>query len=112
MHNCPYSGHLGITKTQKAMERLYWWKSMREDVRQHIRHCSMCQKSKNNSNQKPAGLLQPLQIPGRRWDSISVDLIVQLPPTKQGNTKIVVFVDRLSKMAHLAAVPTNFSALG
>ncbi len=85
---------------------------MREDVRQHIRHCSMCQKSKNNSNQKPAGLLQPLQIPGRRWDSISVDLIVQLPPTKQGNTKIVVFVDRLSKMAHLAAVPTNFSALG
>ena len=111
MHDCPYSGHLGVTKTQKAMERLYWWKSMRQDVKEHVRHCSMCQKNKNNSNQKSAGLLQPLDIPGRRWDSISVDLIVELPPTKRGNTKIVVFVDRLSKMVHFAAVPTSFTAV-
>ena len=110
MHNCPYSGHLGVTKTQKAMERLYWWKGMRQDVLQHIRHCPMCQKNKSNSNQKPAGLLQPLQIPGRRFESISVDFITELPPTKQGNTKSVVFVHRLSKMVHLAAVPTHFSA--
>ncbi len=86
-------------------------------MEKHARRCASAYQTlfnvsekKNNSNQKPAGLLQPLQIPGRRWDSISVDLIVQLPPTKQGNTKIVVFVDRLSKMVHLAAVPTNFSA--
>ena len=111
MHDCPYSGHLGVTKTQKAMERLYWWKSMRQEVKEHVRHCSMCQKNKNNSNQKSAGLLQPLDIPGRRWDSISVVLIVELPPTKHGNTKIVVFVDRLSKMVHFAAVPTSFTAL-
>ena len=62
------------------------------------------------SNQKAGGLLQPLQIPGRRWESISVDLITQLPPTKAVNTKIVVFVDRLSKMVYFAAVPTAFSA--
>ena len=111
MHDCPYSGHLGVIKTQKAIDRLYWWKRIRDDVRDHIRHCSKCQKNKNNSNQKSAGLLQPLDIPGRRWESISVDLIVELPLTKQGNTKIVVFVDRLSKMVHLAAAPTSFSAL-
>ena len=101
LHNCQYSGHLGITKTLKAMERLYWWKGMRKDVRQHIRNCSECQKNKTNNNQKPGGLLQPLQIPGRRWESISVDLITQLPMTRFGNTKIVVFVDRLSKMVFL-----------
>ena len=78
---------------------------MQQDVLQHIRHCPMCQKNKSNTNQKSAGLLQPLQIPGRRFESISVDFITELPPTKQGNTKIVVFVDRLSKMVHLAAVP-------
>ena len=110
LHHCPYSGHLSITKTQKAMERLYWWKGMREDVRQHIRNCSECQKNKTNSNKKPGGLPQPLQIPGRRWESISVDLIIQLPMTKSGSTKIVVFVDRLSKMVHFAAVSTVFSA--
>ena len=110
MHDCPYSGHLGVTKTQKAMKRLYWWKSMRQDVKEHVRYCSMCQKNKNNSNRKSAGLLQPLDIPGRRWDSISVDLIVEPPPTQLGNTKIVVFVDRLSKMVHFAAVATSFTA--
>lgn len=59
---------------------------------------------------KPAGLLQPLQVPGRRWQSISVDLIVQLPPTKSGNAKRVVLVDRLFKIMHLAAAPTAFDA--
>ena len=55
-------------------------------------------------------MLQPLQIPGGRWESISVDLITQLPMTESGNTKIVVLVDRLSKMVHFAAVPTAFTS--
>ncbi|KAL0050216.1 hypothetical protein WJX82_006641 [Trebouxia sp. C0006] len=37
------------------------------------------------------------QIPGRRWEMISADLIAQLPRTKSGNTQIVVFVDTLIK---------------
>ena len=43
-------------------------------------------------------------------ESISVDLITHLPPTKSGNTKIIVFVDGLSKMVHFAAKPTSFCA--
>lgn len=111
LHNCSYSGHLGVTKTQKAVDRLYWWKGVRSDVVQHIRKCSHCQKNKTNSNQKPGGLLQLLQIPGRRWESIRVDLITELPETKSGNTQIVVFVDRLSKMVHFAAVVAAFTAV-
>ena len=83
---------------------------MRKDVVEHTRHCSLCQKNKTNSNQKLGGLLQPLQIPGRRWASVSVDLITQLPMTKSGNTQIVGFEDRLSKMVHFAAVLTAFTA--
>ena len=37
-------------------------------------------------------------------------LITQLPETNNHNTAIVVFVDRLSKMAILAAVKTSISA--
>jgi hypothetical protein len=33
-----------------------------------------------------------------------MDMIVQLPKTKAGNDAIVVFVDKLSKMAHFAAI--------
>uniref|UniRef100_A0AAV1T2E1 Integrase catalytic domain-containing protein n=1 Tax=Peronospora matthiolae TaxID=2874970 RepID=A0AAV1T2E1_9STRA len=36
-----------------------------------------------------------------------MDFVIDLPTDLDGNTGIVVFVDRLSKMTHLAAVPTS-----
>jgi hypothetical protein len=39
-----------------------------------------------------------------------MDFITQLPITRQGNDAIVVFVDRLSKMVHFAAIKTSVSA--
>lgn len=41
-----------------------------------------------------------------------MDFLFGLPPDSNGNTGIVVFVDRLSKMAHLAAVPGSVDAAG
>ena len=104
LHGPPYSGHLGITKTLKQAERMLWWPHMRRDVEYFVRTCDICQKCKP-SNQKPAGKLQPLQIPGRRWESVSVDFITHLPETPRGHTSIVVFVCRLTKMVHF--VPTR-----
>ena len=56
-----------------------------------------------STNQEPAGLLQPLPIPSRRWGSVSLDVITALPETRSGNTAIVAFVHRLRKMTHFAA---------
>ena len=39
-----------------------------------------------------------------------MDLITQLPVTRQGNDAIIVFVDKLSKMVHYAACKTAVSA--
>ena len=41
-----------------------------------------------------------------------MDFVFGLPKDSAGNTGIVVFVDRLSKMAHLAAVPDSISGEG
>ncbi|KAG3101110.1 hypothetical protein PI124_g9061 [Phytophthora idaei] len=41
-----------------------------------------------------------------------MDFVFGLPKDKVGNTGIVVFVDRLSKMAHLAAVPDTIDGEG
>jgi hypothetical protein len=64
----------------------------------------MCQRSKAR-NIKPAGAMQPLPIPDRKWGSISMDFIVQLPKTKAGFDAVMVVVDRLTKMAKF--IPTN-----
>ena len=41
-----------------------------------------------------------------------MDFVFGLPKDLDGNTGIVAFVDRLSKMAHLAAVPDSIDAEG
>ena len=41
-----------------------------------------------------------------------MDFLLGLPKDSYGNTGIVVFVDRLSKMAHLAAVPDTIDGEG
>ena len=108
-HDAVYSGHWGITKTLEAIERAFWWPRLRQSVERYVGLCSTCQRDKA-SNQKPGGLLQPLPIPGRRWEEVSMDFITQLPKTRHGHTAIVVFVDRLSKMAHFVPTTTTVGA--
>ncbi|KAK2886271.1 hypothetical protein Q8A73_020217 [Channa argus] len=52
----------------------------------------------------PDGLLHPLPIPRQPWSHISVDFVTGLPPY-QGNTVILMVVDRFSKMAHFIPLP-------
>ncbi|CDJ34265.1 uncharacterized protein EMH_0019520 [Eimeria mitis] len=66
-----------------------------------------CHASKALS-QKPAGLLQPLLVPSRRWSHVSLDFITDLPLTPRGDDCILVIVDSLIKMAHI--IPTKKSA--
>ncbi|CAM6082583.1 unnamed protein product [Calypogeia fissa] len=63
-----------------------------------------------SSNQKPAGLLQPLPIPERRWEHVTLDLVTTLPTTSQGHNAIVVFVDKLSKMIHIRPTTEKVTA--
>ena len=76
-----------------------------------MKHCDACQKNKAFSKAY-AGKLQPQSIPGRRWEHITMDLIVKLPKTERGHDSILVFVDRLSQMVHLVPTVEALSATG
>ena len=60
-HDTPYAGHLGFDRTAHLVKQTYWWPRLDSDVRQFVSTCDFCQRNKT-SNQKPAGLLQPLTI--------------------------------------------------
>ncbi len=108
-HDAFYSGHMGITKTLKQVETNFWWPKLRDDVKTYVNTCDVCQRSKASTT-RIAGLLQPLEIPEKKWECVSLDFITGLTPTKQGHDAILVCVDKLSKMAHFIATVTTVTA--
>ena len=110
VHDTISSAHLGIDKSFNLLSRTYFWPRMFHDVKDYVASCSSCQRNKPSSS-KPAGLLQPLNIPYRNWEEISMDFVVSLPKTKSDYDSILVVVDRLSKMCHLIPTVTNASAM-
>jgi hypothetical protein len=107
-HCAPTAGHGGVTKTYDLITRHFWWPGLRRDIKSFIAVCDSCQKVKAD-NQKPAGLLHPLPIAQKRWQTVSMDFIVELPSC-QGFNAILVFVDVLTKMAHFVACKTTCTA--
>ena len=94
-HDPPTVGHVGVDRMMEQLSRKFWWKGMRGDVQSYIRTCPTCQVMKSD-HQKVKGLLQPLEIPTRKWQQITTDLVTDLPES-QGYTAVAVFVDRLTK---------------
>ena len=108
-HSTPIGGHAGILKTFMRIYPNFYWPGLREDVKQYVKNCYICQQIKYPTT-KSAGLLQPLPIPDDVWEDVSMDFITGLPKSK-GVTIILVVVDRLSKSAHFGTLPTTFTAV-
>ena len=68
---------------------------MGDDIEAYVKTCLVCQQDKVEQR-TTAGLLQPLSIPERPWESVSMDFIVGLPKV-DGFGSIMVVVDRFSK---------------
>jgi hypothetical protein len=83
---------------------------MKRDVAEYVALCDSCQRVKAE-HQRPARLLQPLQVPEWKWKEIAMDFIVGLLRTQSGYDFIWVIMDRLTKVAHFIPVKTTYSGL-
>lgn len=107
-HNTPMGGHSGMFRTYKRIASNFYWVGMKKDIQDYIRCCDTCQRNKSDTL-TPIGLLQPLQIPDRVWEDVSMDFIDGLPMSN-GFSAILVVVDRLSKYGHFIALKHSYSA--
>ncbi|KAA0046570.1 pol protein [Cucumis melo var. makuwa] len=62
-HSSPFTMHPGSTKMYQDLRSVYWWRGMKRDVADFVSRCLVCQQVKA-PRQHPAGLLQPLSVPG------------------------------------------------
>jgi hypothetical protein len=97
-HSGGLAGHFGHDKTFEKMSESYFWPGMRAEVKRFVDRCRICQHSKGRKHN--VGFYQPLPIPEKPWDEISMDFVLGLSRTQRGVDSIFVVVDRFSKMAH------------
>ncbi|KAK7264749.1 hypothetical protein RJT34_32359 [Clitoria ternatea] len=107
-HKSYMSIHPGTTKMYQDLKKLFWWPGMKKAVAEYVAACLICQKVKVE-HQKPPGMLQSMEIPEWKWDSITMDFVTSLPKTPLGHDSIWVIVDRLTKSAHFIPINIRYS---
>jgi hypothetical protein len=71
----------------KDLKNIFWWKRMKFDIAKYVRTCGVCQMVKAE-HERPAGLLKHLEIPEWKWEHVTMDFAVGLPPTPRGTDTI------------------------
>jgi hypothetical protein len=108
-HSGGLAGHFSHDKTFAQLNGLYYWLGMREYVNKFLNICNILQYAKGK--RQNIGLYQPLPIPERPWDAISIDFVLGLPRKQRGNDSIFVVVDIFSNMAHFISCQKTSDAM-
>ena len=107
-HCSHFSMHPGGTKMYHDLRRQFYWSGIKKHIREFVRRCLTCQKVKAE-HQRPAGLLQPLEVAKWKWEHITMDFMTNLPQTLRGHDAVWVIVDRLTNSTHFLAMRMTFT---
>ncbi|CAA0826204.1 Unknown protein, partial [Striga hermonthica] len=107
-HDSKFGGYSGVLRTWMRIASTFYWPGLRGDVRDYVGRCDECQRTKADVH-RPGGLLQPLPVPARIWEDITMDFIEGLP-LSNGFNGVMVVVDRLTKYAHFIPLTHPYTA--
>ena len=96
-HFSPAAGHFGYHRSIAKLQRYYYWPNMTKHMKDYIRQCPVCLRSKRSNLGQP--VLAPHGIPHRAWEVLCVDEVTGFV-SSEGHDAIWVFVDKLTKMCH------------
>ncbi len=80
-HDDPQGGHFGVKRTLELVRHKYYWHGMAQDVAAYIETCDACQRTAVHRH-KEYGMLEPLPQPSKPLETITMDFITGLPPSK------------------------------
>jgi Integrase zinc binding domain len=109
-HVALVAGHLCFNKAYERMRKGVTWPEMYSELKAYVRSCDSCQRNKT-SNQKPIGLLKPLEIPTERFEQLIMDFITTLPVTKENHDPVMVIMDKLTKLVMFIPTRTDMNTV-
>ena len=98
VHNSPLVGYSSDLKSLQRAKQSWDWQGKKSNLKRHIKKCEVCQRVKTDTI-APAMLQQPLSIPSKPWEEVSMDFVVGLPKSQRYDV-IMVVMDRLTKYVH------------
>jgi len=109
-HDIQIAGHPSCWKTLELVFRNYWWPQMSRYISQYVSTCDLYLRTKPWRH-SPVGELQLLSILDARWDTLSVDFVVELPESS-GHDAVMMIVDAVSKRVHFIPTHTTVTVEG
>lgn len=95
IHRQRSMAHPGRNKTRALVISRYYWPGIARDVDRYVSNCHDCRRT-HAPRDLPPGLLNPLPVPQRPWQHVSMDFQT-FPKDKKGYDSVYVVVDRLGK---------------
>lgn len=84
IHDCPFAGHLGITRTLDRICARFFWPKMRMSVEEYISACVVCSQH-NQPHTSGKAPLKPIEI-GEPFTFWAMDYMGPLPETSRGTS--------------------------
>ena len=95
-HDLPLTGHFGIKKTVRTIQKHFYWPQMTREIKQFCRNCHWCQLAGHPRDKTIAPLVQVpiVEVPFSR---VAMDITGPLIETTAGHKYILVVTDLCTK---------------
>ena len=112
VHSSPTTGHGGFFCTYTLLSRDYWWPGMSLFIHCFIASCALCQQMKVNTHLTIPALSPLSSSCSHPFQQLSVNLVMDLPPSAGFDSLMVVVNHGLSKGAVLTPCNKTIDAKG
>ncbi|CAO1616796.1 unnamed protein product [Parajaminaea phylloscopi] len=102
-----HKGHFGFIRTMSLVSSAFWHPRLAEGVRNYVKHCPECVRTREE--RRKGHIDESPLVLGIPFHTISVDLILGLPPS-QGMQTCLIIVDTFTKVVLLRPMPPDVNA--
>ena len=103
---CHSYRHFGIEKTTNIVQNNYWWRGMKDQVKECSKACEPCKLGLAKFSEPME--MRPIAVQGI-YHKVGIDMIGPLQKSLSGNRYIITAVDYMSKNIEAEAVPDKSS---